>query len=169
MRVLFEKRSQQPAPAFSTRYWKPTIKAGSNEDRPCGRWLPIDCCWAFLVRTRGGIIRRAAQCCIDRCRRGCRSLRHRPCVVRVTVAQDSLAPIGRPQGQPSEPDSPATFLESWGGYRMAATRTSTVLTVEICELFLVGAQLGQDPVLIGDLDDVGGVDVFPLDSRRVHF
>jgi len=42
-------------------------------------------------------------------------------------------------------------------------------TAEICELFLVGAQLGQDPVLIGDLDDVGRIDVFPLDSRRIHF
>jgi len=41
-------------------------------------------------------------------------------------------------------------------------------TAEICELFLVGAELGQDPVLIGDLDDVGGVDAFPLDSRRFH-
>jgi len=36
-------------------------------------------------------------CCTDRCRRGRRSLRYRPCVVRVAVAQDSLAPIGRPE------------------------------------------------------------------------
>jgi hypothetical protein len=42
-------------------------------------------------------------------------------------------------------------------------------STEICELFLVGAQLGQDPVLVGDLDDVGGVDAFPRDRRRFHF
>jgi hypothetical protein len=28
-------------------------------------------------------------------------------------------------------------------------------TAEISELFLVGGQLGQDPALVGDLDDVG--------------
>jgi hypothetical protein len=42
-------------------------------------------------------------------------------------------------------------------------------TSEIFELLLVGGPLRQDPVLIGDLDDVGGVDVFPLDGRRVQF
>jgi hypothetical protein len=36
-------------------------------------------------------------------------------------------------------------------------------------LFFVGSQLGRDPVLVGDLDDVGRINVFPLDSRRAHF
>jgi hypothetical protein len=44
---------------------------------------------------------------------------------------------------------------------MAATRTSAVLNrfdapVRLRELFPVGDQLGQNPVLIGDLDDIGG-------------
>ena len=58
----------------------------SYEDRPSGRWPAIYCCWAFLVRTRDGIILRAAQCCTDRRRRGRRSLRYRPCLVRIAVA-----------------------------------------------------------------------------------
>ena len=35
----------------------------------------------------------------------------------------------------------------------------------IRELFFPGAQLWQDPVLIGDLDDAGGIDIFPRDRR----
>jgi hypothetical protein len=41
----------------------------SHEDRPSGRWPAIHCSWAFLVRTRDWITRRAAQCCTDRRRR----------------------------------------------------------------------------------------------------
>src|SRR5216683_8452400 len=63
----------------------------SHEDRPSGRWPAIYCCWAFLVRTRDGIILRAAQCRTDRRRRGRRSLRYQPCLVRIAVA-------GRPSG-----------------------------------------------------------------------
>ena len=58
----------------------------SYEDRPSGRWPAIYCCWAFLVRTRDGITRRATQCCTDRRRRGLRSLRYLPSVVRMAVA-----------------------------------------------------------------------------------
>jgi hypothetical protein len=48
---------------------------------------------------------------------------------------------------------------------IAATR----IVVEICGLFLVGAQLGQEPVLIGDLDDVSRVDVFPMIDAAFTF
>jgi hypothetical protein len=56
-RVLFEKRR-----SFSSRCRKGTIKAGSNEDRPCGRWPAIYCPRAFLVRTSGGVTLRTSQC-----------------------------------------------------------------------------------------------------------
>jgi hypothetical protein len=53
---------------------------------------------------------------------------------------------------------------------MASTRTSTVLTTPDApqKSVNVGAQLGQYPVLVGDPNDVSGVDVFPLDIRCVH-
>jgi hypothetical protein len=87
---------------FSTRCRKRTIKAGSHEDRPSDRWAAIYCSRAFLVRTRHRITPRAARRSTDRRRRGRRGLRYRRCVVRVAVAQDLLAPIGRP-GQPANP------------------------------------------------------------------
>jgi hypothetical protein len=79
-------------------------EGGSHEDRPSGRWPAVYCCWAFLVRTRDGITRRAAQCCTDRCRRGRRSLRYWPCLVRIAVAgpHDSFSAAAG-VGQPSEP------------------------------------------------------------------
>ena len=48
-----------------------------------------------------------------------------------------------------------------------ASLCSIRAVVEVSGLFLLGAQLGQQPVLIGDPDDGSGVDVFPIDGRRV--
>jgi hypothetical protein len=57
-----------------------------HEDLPSGRWPAICCCWAFLFRTRDRIAHMAAQCCNGRLRRGHRSRRFRPCLVRMAVS-----------------------------------------------------------------------------------
>jgi hypothetical protein len=57
-----------------------------HEDRPSGHWPAVCCCWAFLLRTRNRIAHMAAQCCNGRLRRGHRSRRFLPCLVRMAVS-----------------------------------------------------------------------------------
>jgi hypothetical protein len=62
------------------------IERSCHEDRPSGRWPAICCCWAFLFRTGDRIAHMAAQCCNGLLRRGHRSRRCRPCLVRMAVS-----------------------------------------------------------------------------------
>src|SRR5258707_10056351 len=96
--------------------WSRAIKGVSYEDRPSGRWPVICCCWAFLVRTRDRIILGAAQCCTDRRRRGRRSFRYWPCLVRIAVAalRIRFSPLAASRRFPGK-DAPAASLESARG------------------------------------------------------
>jgi hypothetical protein len=90
---MFRSRRVRSA-AFSLQLAEPrpislpliAIEGTCHEDRPSGRWPAICCCWAFLFRTRDRIAQVAAQCRNGRLRRGHRSRRCRPCLVRMAVS-----------------------------------------------------------------------------------